>query len=905
MGLFSAKKTIVVSSTVYNMAGDEENRPNFLKSVMFGAIMNPNNRYLGESIVQSYLNGPGINQRRLFTYAVRTDYPGLPTLTTSADEVEDPEVVRPFIEVPLDPPGQALVINSLRSVYGDYAIFAERYMLENHPDETESDWVAEYNLNDHTITVQREGGVTENFDAGVYGRYKKFVVSEYYFIYPEEIGELVPGPFESGVVIGDLPDDTDYVIKSNANTGVITYAQAQNVTVTKTYSNGDPTVITVNDIITNTDFNTNLERSEKSIYNGGSGIDPATSTTVFYKSVWERRELYTDTTTVTVVKPLADGETETIETVTVGEFIRPIYDYQIDTQETVASRLASTDKMYIYEVGTGNAILDALVNDTGVGSTAEYFPIIPIRLNNTSITAPQYASLYEKSKKLYRRATKNQRLSKLIEQVEDNEDLDEIDYAYVQWGVTLNTKDKEGKKYLYTFFQNLIANQTLPSDYISTFQSTLDAYKQNIIDLDAWEYDQTDSSYPLYDTPRPVQLNIPSPKSTTLVFKTDHPDLQDFDNRISFTFIEEELVVGQAKPGAKKGQFWLENEATKTYFTYPGYRAYDPDAAYYHRKKVANFFPRFAIYWQTDVNQYKKLTVHGAVFENYIYGGKSVRIPSNEAIGDVDDSGFIVPLHYPTLVDAGLVSSTQLATANTYIVFNSYQVFKKKWYQTFLGMLFIIIAVVVAAALIAPGLVGGISGVFGTNAAVGASLGLSGTGAIVAGAVANAIAAVLISTALSAGSTALFGEKWGALIGSLLSFAITFGMGGGFSNLATLFQPSNLLALSSSLANGYKGFVQASINEMNQDLFKIGEEAEAEMKRIQGMMDDLMGNDLAFDPMSLTDAAKGNGSRAGTYLPESLDEFIQRTTLTGSDIVDMTLSVITDFSALSLTLPKT
>jgi hypothetical protein len=113
------------------------------------------------------------------------------------------------------------------------------------------------------------------------------------------------------------------------------------------------------------------------------------------------------------------------------------------------------------------------------------------------------------------------------------------------------------------------------------------------------------------------------------------------------------------------------------------------------------------------------------------------------------------------------------------------------------------------------------------------------------------------------------------------------------------------LSLSSALANGYSGFVQSSINDLNKDLFKIGKEYETEMDRIQDLLSKLMGNDLAFDPMSLTDANKGNGSGTGSYLPESLDEFIQRTTLTGADIVDMTLSMINDFSELSLILPKT
>jgi len=67
-----------------------------------------------------------------------------------------------------------------------------------------------------------------------------------------------------------------------------------------------------------------------------------------------------------------------------------------------------------------------------------------------------------------------------------------------------------------------------------------------------------------------------------------------------------------------------------------------------------------------------------------------------------------------------------------------------------------------------------------------------------------------------------------------------------------------------------------------------------------------LGNDLLFNPLSLTDSIKGNASsRANSsYVPESLDEFINRTTMTGSDIVEFTLSMVNDYPELQRTLPR-
>jgi hypothetical protein len=248
-----------------------------------------------------------------------------------------------------------------------------------------------------------------------------------------------------------------------------------------------------------------------------------------------------------------------------------------------------------------------------------------------------------------------------------------------------------------------------------------------------------------------------------------------------------------------------------------------------------------------------------------------------------------------------------MATANTFIVFNSYQIFKKKWYETFLGMLFIIITIVVIAAVIAPAAVGSVTGALGSNAAVGAGFGLTGTSAVVAGAVANALAAIVISSAITTVSTQVFGEKWGAIIGQIASFAVSFGMGGGFSNmsLSTLMTPSNLLGFASSLANGYAGFVQAEIAEMGVLAQENAAEYKTEMEKLEDMIRDLGGsNDLSFDPMQLTDSSAGNGAQ-GSYIPESLDEFIHRTTMTGSDIVDVTLSLVTDYADLNRQLPGT
>jgi hypothetical protein len=312
---------------------------------------------------------------------------------------------------------------------------------------------------------------------------------------------------------------------------------------------------------------------------------------------------------------------------------------------------------------------------------------------------------------------------------------------------------------------------------------------------------------------------------------------------------------------------------------------------------------------QQGANNYRQLKVSGLTHQNYIYGGKAVTITAHEALDDEDPSGFLVPLHYPTVRSLSLVHSTQMATANTHILFNSYTVTKQKWYQRGIFKIFIVVLVIVVSVALNPGAFASLGGILGGNLAVGTALGLSGTAAIMAGAVANALAAMIVTQIISGVATELFGAKLGALIAAIASFVTMSGFSSGFSggfNWGALSSASGIMNLTNVLANGYAGWTQANIAEIYEQMGTNQETYEREMDRINKLIADLDGqNDLNFDPMFLTDTVQGNGSQTSNgYLPESMDEFIRRTTLVGSDIVEITHNMIYDYTSLSLTLPE-
>ena len=909
MGLFGSKK-IYVSSSAYNLAGDELDRPNFLKSSLFSAVMNPYSGYLGETIVGNYLTGPGVMQRSFFNWAARNDIAGMPTLNVSSVSAIEPTLLSGFIPIPTSPAGLENRIQSAEFTDGDYAYWAERWLNENAPAEVSQEWVSDYDSDTHRILIQYEGGGTVIIPAGNYDKNKKYVIARYYQVVPASVQPLEVGTKIIGVT--SFPSTASYTLDSTVNTGVVDYTLDQNVTVQKVYSDGSPTTTTTTPETNIVGFNTVLRTWNKTVYQGSTTTADDTSSLESWLYVWERRRIITSSQVDSVVvNDMGGGETETVTTTRSGDFLGEFYDHQLDTQETILELIDGNRGVWIYEIGTGIGAIDTLYNAQPVETGPGYYPFIPIRLNNVSIKEPVFEDLFTESKKAYKRATggpmKGGSLDDIITEVEDNPDIGDIDYSYVQWGVSVNVFDPACRRYMYEWFKNIIPYQNTSPATITNFTNSVNNYESMLATYNTWldAQNSDNSHHSLFGTPPPPRPMLNDPPSTTVRLVSDHPQLGGFDNRFTWVNISETNHIGKSKTGVKDNEIWWGDGTDLTWSIRSGTNDRDGFSSF----STPRALEQMILYKQTGSNTYSKMTIWGMVHENFIYGGKAVRTTLKEGVNDNTESVFIVPLHAPTVKTLGMKDFTQMTLSNTFITFNSYLVVKKKWYQTFLGMLFVVIAVVVVAALIAPGAVGAASGAFGTNAAVGASFGLTGTAAVVAGAVTNAIAAIVISQVIGIASTAIFGEKWGAIIGAIVSFAVSFGIQNGFSNLnlTTMMNPQTLLQFSSALANGYSGFVQANIAEIQEDM---AENQDAYEKATQDLNDLMLSmgltDDLIFDIMSLTDTTKGNGSRSqGSYIPESLDQFISRTTMTGSDVVDITLSMVSDYSDLQLTLPKT
>ncbi len=925
MGLFSGKTTINVSSTLYNMAGDEADRPDFLKGTLFGAVM-ADSSSLADDIVSSYFSGPGISQRLFFNYAVRNNLAGIPNISVSNTTSVDPVVVANEIPLPVSPPAPAtLNINVQNATVrdGDPEPFLERWILDNHPTRIIEAWTGD--VNGQNFSVQFPNGDFFSFVDTEYDVSARYIISNYFLTVPDVVDPLIEGAVVSVLV---LPSFTNF-ISASVTPSFIPLTLIREMVETRTYSDGRPDEV---DTALNADIGANLDTSV-TIHDRTKIIDAS-----FYE-VASQYQKYTHTGTDSVVTGYSDsvvtevldigaGVIRTTTQVTTGEDILVSWDEKYDTQEITDGAMYGIERRFIYKVGTGNANLDALATAQDASNFQEFFPFLPLRLNNVSILDNVYANvdntltepdplrqndppygngLFTETSKAYRRAT-TKSLTSLVDEIEANPDIGDIDYAYMMYGCSLNVQDNSARKYIYNFFLEMRQFQTGTSTTMSAFQTAINDYDAAIADFDAWSVSMnTLPDEQRYDNPlpQPVIPSIGYPAITTLKLKTNSPLMPSYDMRLNWVFIDEVQVAGQytfnplvgVPRNAKKDELQFEDGSVMSWSERVGVQERDFD----YFQNINHSIPSIKMYWQVDENNYRVLTIYGLVHQNFIYGGKAVTISSSTALADTDISGFIVPLHYPTMKAMSIVDYTQIATADTHILFNSYTVTKKKWYQTGLFKIILIIVIIALIVIIAPAGFTAAGGLLGGNAAIGAALGLSGTAALVAGVVANYLASLIISQILSIVGSALLGEKWGAIFASIVGLVLSMGLSG-----VNILSAQGILGLGNAAANGYAGFVQGEIGEMNADLQAESEQYEQQMKYINDLLNGLSGNDLNFNPLSLTDTLYGNGRRGsgGGYTPETSDEFIRRTTMTGSDIVDITHSMVYDFVEVQRTLPR-
>lgn len=987
-----------VDSVVYNLAGDEVNRPDFLKSLIFGGVRQGADS-LGNVVSKGYQNGPYFKFKRYLRWAKSDPDFAAQIGTANGELLGYQQLDLAIVKANIPPPTGQFVdhVEMARIDDANIGYWVLQHLAQNHPNDaygTSSAYSFEYNKDAGTVTITWPDAYTETFSVVGFVSGARYLYAKYVPASPENVG-----PVNWELLYTTLADGVDFALDgytfssqtSSQFTASLGYRQKR----TTTYSDGSPTTTTYTETYKQQSITQYNSIYYKDVFKGQG---PGTADSVYSERQWLEADLtyvvsgWIEDDQVHKSSKVVNGVTETY-TVT-GEYqtFHPVRKIKNGMNEIVHKAWAYA-RYFIYQYQTGDLELDALFTAGSPSSLGTFFPPIPFRYANKAVGPPgsgteewvvdvgafltigghfiqvrggpvkdpnvveltitgtdpngtsnyvyrvkngsgytnslsliltdpavefriltdasisqsgvtEYTgwmpfsvppepyndealtTVYPVAKKAFRKAFGSS-FNDVQESILNNPSIKDIDHALVTFGVAMNVKELACRKYIYKFFQYLMGVSPGPSsaDETQWFADWQAAYDAEVTHA-AWR--TTHHPNGVAKTPEPPRGAFPEIPWQTLKVESVHSNVSDYRTEIKWAFMSEEIFAGEYKIGAKKDDLDFEVAADPLL----NYREVDED-------NPDGFNQRVILKWQDSASTWRKLTITGLQHINHVYKDLKIVITAKKALETTpEDSGFIIPLHEDIYTDnsvylkgMSMVERTQMATACAFLVFNCYEIKKEKWYETTLFKVILIIVIIIASivfVVVAGPASLGVGGAAVYGVATGA--GLSITASLILGAIVDILVALLISMIISEISVLLFGEKWGRLIGVILTTVLFLGLGaaaGGLSFTDLLADPNTWISISLATGNGVAGYLNDTAAEIREDTAKMLEEIGEKNAEIQRLYNEQFGANR-IDPTLV--------NRYVSELTEKPGDFLSRTLLTGSDIVELTLRSITNFA---------
>lgn len=868
MGILSSKTRIKVQSNIYNLAGDIADRPNFLKTVMFDQTMyKPFDSY-STALSSSYLNGQGIKLRRVVPYVKRSNYSDLTgqnkARITTADSIdvneltdllsfrlqESVSIIEASIEAPL--------------IY----FWTEQWLLENHPSMVDSEYDADFveDTDEVKITFTNTGHVftftPDNFDQD--GEYL-------YVLYRPDVGEegvplVVYGETEE---VEELPDMSAWNhVSTNIVDSVFSWVKRTNVSIE--YTDGrfkqEPEVVE--------EFETVLEtthshyNSEMNIPSGKILYDSYHSTT--YKLVPTKEEVIEETD-------------EYVKTIEIESFdLIPIFEVNTDTTNTTIAGKGAM-KVLLYKNGGGDGELDKFFTQSNEGG--DYFPFIPVKTDlrpgrkarQIFIDSESMPDMYEANVKIMRKVSDKNTYDDILNNLKDNEGSDSINYAYIMFGASINTPDTSAMVYIYKYFRALMGTGTGDPAYIS-YEIAWNRAEESVKKWNEWYLAQSDPESPLFGSIEPGILAYPSAPTTTVSITSNNKFSLNY--RMSWNGLRLTKGKGRAVEGLKTHYSHIKKGSPST-MTGTGLLG-----KFFNKLTNNPAGDEIIVYYQIDDDNWEAVHIYGLNTFNLIYRGKGVSKKAYDELDEKDESSLLIPLNDAVFRSMPLIAATQMTTGCMYLVVNTYQTWKKKWYESDLFKVILIVAIVVMS-IFSGGAAAPLAGTIGALAA--GAVGLVGVAALVFALAVNAIAGLIISRILTAAATALFGDKIGMIVGAIATVVAmnamnAFAAGTQF-NVMDAFSGGNLLKLSSTIATDFgKMYAEETANIISESE-KMFQEFKEQSDILQDAYNTEFGDRALLDPLKFLEVPNQ------LYFEKS-EAFLQRTLMTGSEISELSMDAI-------------
>ena len=546
---FGNKRVVKVYSDVYNLAGDIHQRPNFLKTLVFGQTMYKSYPSMGQAITQGYLEGPGIKLRQVIPKAHREDFyttvgqsqatiRSMGNLDTAAVrdalnfrlnissnvyEVDmgapnmywwglqylldvHPERVNEIFDVSMNEAGTSLQIDFYTNPEDQEP--AETLEFPSDPDEIDNtaDYLyVLYGIQAQPGLIEEEDGPTEEVD--------DFSAVEGFGDPITEVTEDVTYEWDEVTTVRDVyPDyeDTQEFVLPKTDTRSVTVRTYKKITdIPATPGNAQA-----------------LRIEETYVMTEGFKLVPELEETV------EEFEGFTRYTTVT------DNRVEPAK----------FSQYNKKTYEVYA---VNDQKVFIHKRGT-DPIFDDLFDQSV--NEGYFFPLIPIKYDARPGTKPRprYISdsddpldkeIYAKSKRVLGKASKRSAYDDIVEGLKENEDAEDINYAYVVFGSSLNSPAFTAKKYIYQFFKTFGDYSPESANVFNSYLQSQAIAQESRENWVAWNEAQQDTANPLYGTPEP--LIIPYPVVPVREVALRSTSRLNLDYKVSWAYIHSEVGTGQ------------------------------------------------------------------------------------------------------------------------------------------------------------------------------------------------------------------------------------------------------------------------------------------------------------------------------------------------------------------------
>ena len=894
---------ISVASSVYNLAGDIKKRPQFLKMMVFNYALGTSGGSIGETITGGYLNGPGLRLRQFARWARKSgynDYMGFTTANVSANSGVDNAVLLPLLPKPA---GSSILLQSAYVTSANPLLFAEDWITKNKPGRFAEAWTVDFDdaAQQFVITWPGNPATTDRFSVPGYSSADRYLYVKYIASVRDVLSEWVIGNPVKILSGGPFPNTSQWDTVVPESTITETVVLNKTVTTVSVFSDGRPSE-TFETVVTKTGTYQKIHGEyTRTVYNGVTpGTDIITSTEKLLFTEQFGTVNYVDSSSVDVVE-IAPGVTRTDTSTTVDEYIDVTRQTRTNSR-TITMETWTKPLVFLYKENSGTPSLDSMF---GVPKNlGQFYSFIPFRLDNKSVDADMDPVLHKWSKKAFRRAT-NGSYASTQQTIEKNDSIKDIDYVYTVFGVSLNSLESASQEYIYRLFKRVLTQQLEGGAFEQWEADYAAADEANRVYL-TWFEAQMDPLNPLYGTAMPPKVPYPDKPGNSLKISANQNAKMNFAMEISWSSMKESSGSGVRKPNAKKGDlWWTVGTPMPPPVPDPNPPGTDPDygtgtggmlgVSYGYAQSAV-----CTLSWQVSKNVWQEITFTDLMHKNFVYKGRTVDIKAKDALQDPEESGFIIPFHEGIFNDMPLVRSTQMATAGIYLVFNCYVETKKKWYES--GIFRLIVIIIAVVVTVSSG--GASAGLLGAASGVGSALGFTGLAAIVVGTVANALAAMVLMSIIQKATVGLFGAKWGAIIGAVVGF-ITMNVGTSMASgssfaasMGNLMQAQNILKLSMAAGDAYSKYLNADTKENYGKMEALQEVYKGEMKEIQDMYGEVFGyGSSALDPLYLLDAAKDNN-----YFPESTDAFTARTLMVGSDVAEMSHGLLNNFVQITLTL---